>query len=445
MSRQILISRFSVGFGFNKTNVFHAVRCFSSERKITPAPTKPLEITIFTECKKLESREIRQNELYWTFVDNVKTRGRGLICIENLATKYNMSAKFILQSLYYHALQLPKNRGCIVNPFRLPYEQKVESDHFPLGYNLNDAYKELEIKYREKNSVMNKDGLTRYLHEDPKRPFVVIKKNDSFDVVFLIRHRVDNEVMLSEVKNPYQHMSQADLSVVLQKADVFYVNRLGNITIRNAFNGLHQYDMSSYDEFNGSGEFISAILKAVSSRLDLFGELSIKHHSTEKLIKNSLLVVTGSDTELGKKLYEDFIKYTQHALDDTIIDVDRLLDEYNIDMKYLLQEMYNNTSTSPTNLEQFLLEQRTNTSSIKPLSLEYAGHLVKKSHNLENVHLSDSFANVISIVKGESIFINIKKFDDSTFRGNFYECLFNSMISRLSRTKQNNEYMMNKK
>jgi hypothetical protein len=393
----------SISHGTNNKNAFR-IRFFAS----TTDSSKLLLTTNFhqcvmSECKKHESREIRQKALFDEFANNTKIHNDGKLSLKNLVTNHNLCSHDILKSLYNHALK--SSKSILANTFNLPSKKLVAKGVCGLGTNLNNAFKKLTNDYKDNIKTFGSDGTQRHYSKDNNK--VVVRKNYDYDVVLLSRVHEGNDLFLNEIKEGIETFEPLDLNVVLKLASQnhqYFINKIGNIHIGNVFDGNHVYDMETYDKHYGEGAFISAIVKLITSRYDqkFVGDLSIKHRCTEALIRDTVDALTGSDKELGKSLYDGFIKYTQHMSGDSLIKMNQFLANYYIDQETLFLEMYNRTSP------------KTKTTSSYPEFIVEKGSNVFSSEYFDNSTMKESFSR--------SLFINIKKYDEATFRGNFYSC-----------------------
>jgi hypothetical protein len=135
----------------------------------------------------------------------------------------------------------------------------------------------------------------------------VIKDNVDYYFHKLFRIARPDGIVLGECKYHNQIVDSLDLFVVLEMAakSKHFVNKVGNVYIKNYFDDSHIYDALSYDESNRPAAFCTAIIKTISSRIDLMGDASIKHRCTESLIKDIVTVTTGNDEKITEKIYTE--------------------------------------------------------------------------------------------------------------------------------------------
>ncbi len=144
---------------------------------------------------------------------------------------------------------------------------------------------------------------------------------------------------------------------------------------------------------------------------------SVQHDRTIELIKKEC---NGDDN-----LFEIFVKNTTHFDEDEKIDITKLMDEYDIESYELFYEMI--TNNNPFGLG-FLQYDEQKHKEITPETAKDI--LILCRYRIDYFH-GIPIKNEFRKNKGEIQIIRIKKFDDRTRDGNFYQCILKILKNKI--------------
>lgn len=372
-------------------------------------------------CKGLETREIRQKKLYSEYMDNVKFTTSGLICVKDLAKKYDLKPVNVLTSLYWRGLELNGYKSA--NPFNLPLTKIVVKEKYdPTKFNFDKIYKECEESLK---NLCACDGLHRYFIK-PHLCVILRRDNDyDFTTISLADINPDvnpntTEVILTEQKNADKHHHSITLDEIIKISTKYghYINKVGDIYIGNSFDGSHVYDMKDFDNHHGVNALNSALLWSIDTRHNATGDESIRHQKTADTIKKIANELSENNLELEKKLYTDFINLSTHESSDSVVKVGKLMDLYEISSEELLYVMFKYNRPFGMGFIPFA----ENIDKANTFTLDDARGVLKSQDYYVDYLLGKPIKNSFRKNKGEKQQIYVKKYNDRTADGHFYKC-----------------------
>jgi hypothetical protein len=406
----------------------------------TPLSDEKMNRVIYDYCKSIEPRKIRHHTLYTEYVSNVFFSMDGLVSIKNLENMCGLSPFEVLLCLESRGLVL--NGYKTTNPFNLPekaiiakvmYDSTTEESIEKIISRLKEEYVVITEKTQNNKTNLEKYYLRKY-------DYVILKKDDDYDYLQLrincnkLDENVDviNLVMFEE-NNPNKYHDRQTLEKIFEIASLKsnkYINKIGNVYIVNKFDGSHTYDMKKYDEHYGFGAFNTALLQKLSSKMNLSGDASIKHQKTIDSIDKSADIISLGDSQLQKKLYNDFVNFSTHFNDDARVQIGDLMDLYGIESHELLYVMYK--FNTPVGLGA--IEFMNNLNKATSFNLEDAKIVLKERNYYVDYLLGKPIKNTFRREKGSGQKINIYAYDHVD-QGKFYGIMMWLMASKLHNTQ----------
>jgi hypothetical protein len=403
--------------------------------------TKRMEMLMFEECGKYEARPIRQKLLFSEYMNGVEFFN-GMISTKGLARKFSLGPESVLSSLYSMGLSL--NGYQPSNIFELPPEKTVGEifhDHNAernKNRTIYDTTDDLYEKYRE-SIKKSDDGLSRTFSK--KFSYTVVKKDNDYDVIKLdidVDSVGDKEnpvtnVKLVEKKDPERHIASCGMTDIISMSSNsgHYVNKIGDVNIRNKFDGSHDYNMNAFNHcYERPNAFNAALLWtlgfSLDSKLNSTGDLSIRHQRTVDLLRNTAKSISKNDDKLEEKLFNDFVENSTHSSSDTIIEVGKLMDLYKIESHELLFVMYQNNLPFGMGIKNFIENYNRATN----FTLNDAKSVLEKQYFYVDYLHGKPIKNSFRKTFGEKQTIYRKKYDDRTCEGHFYKCFMWLMASK---------------
>lgn len=114
--------------------------------------------------------------------------------------------------------------------------------------------------------------------------------------------------------------------------------------------------------------------------------------------------------------YKEFIKLTEYSNLDSTINITRLLNKYNITSAELFYTMY--TLSSPFGMGQIAHDKENDIFTIAE-----AETILQERHFYLDYYNGKPIKNWFRKDRSEQQTINLKKFDDRTYPGCFYDCI----------------------
>lgn len=377
---------------------------------------------IMDQSIKCELREVRQNKLYSEYVNNVTfSPDFTTININELSQKYNLTPQYVLSSLYFHGWLKQKNRYS--NIFNLPEKQKIISithEEFKKDNSIDQVFNQY-VEYTSNRNL--KDDISTYLLKEYS--YVILRKDNNYDVAQFGYELVDNTFNLVEFKDPnrsdFDAISLPEI-IKISKEFNYVINQLGCVTINNIFDGSHIYRIDEFDKIYGYGAFNSALINYISTYVDYTGEDSIRNQETIDLIKYISELVCEGNSELKNKLYIDFVSNSNHYGNDKYIEIGKLMDMYKIQPHELLYAMYKFNQPIRMGFVSFLENIEATTS----FNLEDAKEILKTKNYVSYIY-GKPIKNVFRKCRGENQKISIRGCEDGPIKGIFYICILSIM------------------
>lgn len=189
--------------------------------------------------------------------------------------------------------------------------------------------------------------------------------------------------------------------------------------------------------------FRSALPQEILPKMNSSGFASIKHQKTIDLIEKSANNISlgkrsnpKGDSELQKKLYNDFVNFSTHYDNDSRIQIGGLMDLYEIDSYELLYAMYKfNTPVGMgkrSNPSDFI-NYMDNLDKATTFNLEDSKIILKERNYYVDYLLGKSIKNNFRRKKGLGQEIKIDAYDHAD-QGKFYGSVIWLMASKLSKS-----------
>lgn len=425
--KRIKLIKISQSFGLEMLIKFRPV--FGALRTITA-----------NYCATLEERLVRQQDLFDRFSSNVGiSDDENLINVNGIRQLYPylFDQKSILGHLYnakYDSTNMfdwpeAKSFG------KVRVVERTEQTKF-----LQKAYSEQIEELNKKNSVQ------RILHHSKKYgTIVLLKQGDNYDRVKIdfpckdsngrtltrqdFEDHLENKKLLPEERYTHivehfdskRQLDSLEIESILEAATSDkYINKLGGVTIKNKFTGSGIYEMKPYDLTYGSGSFIKALLGNFSFHYDGEGTGSIKYHKTITCI-NNIAKKLFTDTHTAVKMVDILIDNSTHTHGDTQINITKLMNKYKIGSHELLYTMFFNNAPFGMGILDTL--------GTEYFNLEKAKEIIEKREFVDYLH-GRPIKNYFRLNANEQQTINIKKYDDRTSSGRFYECVLKLIYTK---------------
>jgi hypothetical protein len=420
-------------------------------------PSESISSEIFKLCKEKEQREIRSNKLYDVFNNNILYSNTHIL-INDLVSQYNIKLEEILIALYYKARSRLNFPDLLINPFQLPkfrIIRKITYQHtsenwFKQKYSHID---QLISEYLQTINTDNSDGIQRMLINENGYYYIILKKGNDYDYTQLqflpsdpnvkyereksISHLTSEsspqDMFMVEIKDSCRSYDSTIITNILKMAQSYdsYIGKIGNTDINQLFDGSNEYNVEQFNQLYGNNGLESAILDIIIWRLriEAIGDMSIQNNSTIDMIQKITKKVCNED-QIYQKIYNDFINHTKHSLNDTEIEIGKLMDLYNIHGYELFLMMYHMLSPCGFGWIEYLSKEE----EAKSIGLDEAKKILLERQAKHNTTYFDYYngkplKNRFRLNQGESQYINIKTYDYDR-KGLFYKCILELMLHK---------------
>lgn len=421
--------RSKLSIKYNILNNFKRISSSSGD-KITTDPFIQSNDRIRAICNEIEERSIRQNNLFDTYVLNIKCDYvNRKIDMKNLVKLCKFEPFDILSNLYYEGLSKTGYKPS--NIFNLPPTKPID-DNLRKHIDDTSTSKEEFKNHLSETAYILSNTLEKYYMRDQRK--IILHRNDYYDLANIdldtnfSNNKVNNKVM-SEVKYPDRHMDSQDIRSIIgvSASKKYYIGSLGDIFIGNTFDDSYTYDINGYDLKYGVGSFHHAILNNVRRRINLTGDESIRYHKTYDLIYACADYVAKKCNIDNDLLFFDFISNSDHLENDEYIEIGRLMDKYNIQSHELLYVMFTYNAPFSAGINSYY----ENIDKATTFSLDDAQRMLDKYRFSIDYLYGKPIKNNFRQKYGDLQTIHIKKFDDRTTIGHFYKCIFYIMICKI--------------
>jgi hypothetical protein len=203
------------------------------------------------------------------------------------------------------------------------------------------------------------------------------------------------------------------------------VMKVGDIiigsTFRRSTNEEQVVDIGTYDGSHGKGQFYTVLLSLLDLKLQ-HGESSIRNPETKCIIMDQCKEI---NPENYYELYTEFISNSVHKSFDTIVDITKLMDRYNITGHELFYEMY--TNSSPFGMGNLVYKDEEG----KEFNVRKAKKILKENHYTIDYYNGNPIKNSFRMSHGERQIIHMKKYDDRTHKACFYACILKLLNQKI--------------
>jgi hypothetical protein len=397
---------------------------------------------LLRHIEQKEPFKIRQDILSNEFLNNVAydESSEDKMKIIDLVWKYEISPLDILCAMYVADKNASLQEGKFAsNPFNLPefreisqvtHDNNIDTDWYKFERNLRNEYKK---------NIHNdmKNGIYRIYMGDNTR-YIILRQAINYDFSVLkakiIPHDKPNDnlqtIILGETKDPMRNYDKNVFKGILEIAgkNKGYIGKIGNVSIQMIFDSIEFYDATQYNQNNGQDAFDHILIDIVGQRIVYSGESSIVNQYTFDLISKKLTEVIvqhmlSDNISLRDRLYDNMISLTTHYANDDLIQIGRLMDEYDIEGSELFLEMFK--MKNPTGYSWN--EYNDNKEQADNLSLSDSIKILE-SNNYSIYKLYGKYIdNRFRRERYHNQNIKIRSYDYGD-NGLFYKCLFNLMI-----------------
>jgi len=416
-------------------------------------------------CTRLESRPARQQMLYDEFVRHVKfDLEQCTIDISGLVETYpyRFAASSVLSGIYCTLTigNYDQRRNMFsVDEKQLVLELPFDRDNYD-HMELTDRYKQQLLSSSQQAEVAT-GQLTKITppqsYYSSNYTVVVTDAYHNYDCLKLESDLSEDKLRqrLYEVKR-FQPLDSPTVEMVLELAisrGCSHIQKLDDIVIDQDFNGSNIYQLSDSttttfssdatitavgDDLSKQSVVLKTLLRNLSLCIRADGEASItKQETVDKIrsVAHQTLTVNICDQSVKDRLVADLLNQTTHSNGDTIIEIGKLMDSYNIDSDYLLYTMYAVATVTPS--EVCLINAELNRQQAQKFNPAVAKHeLEKYGYYIDYLFGSTRIKTAFRQAVGEQQSIIINKYDYDN-RGWLYSALLLLMASQLQQTSLN--------
>lgn len=393
-------------------------------------PSALLANTLIEYVQKKEEIRLLQDLILKELGSNITSTDGKNIDITSLTQKYPHSfmPADILFNLYWHGNSCLSSERNMFNlpPKRHIFKRSIYEDH------VDDIKKYKEITDTFGDSYQR--FLTHYKYS------AILKHNADFDHVKFSWTLSDKDGIeldiesceiwpkekrytnLWEVKE-IRTLDFPTIKQILYLSEDKYINIIEGVPIKQKFDGSNIYDMLSYDQIYGEGSFLKVLLGSISSLVSLEGASSIRYQKTVNLIREKALLLCKDEVK-AQEIIKIFLENSIHINGDTMINIGKLMELYQITGEELFLSMYFFSSPLPT--EPCMVNYLSSRMESQKFDLVGATEVLKEKDYIIDYHHGICFKCTFRQETGENQTVDMHKYDYCN--GKLYEVLFSSML-----------------
>jgi hypothetical protein len=355
----------------------------------------------------------------------------------------------------------PNNKHITEHPTELSkYRAHVENDVLPKLGRDTIYYQQTEVLIEQTaQNIVGSDSpyavalanhmIDNTCHFDCDRMCCVTK--------IMNRYKIPSSMLLMQMYNDICNNANRniDMMYITDAERYLYSNKtidLSNgmvVSFRKNQSEIQIIDINQYDGVVGSGEFYKSFLKLMLRYVHFSGEQSIKKKETQERIQSVCRSVVGcSDHDT---LYRQFVDSTTHMLNDTVIDLTKLMDLHAIESYELFHAMViasrkcnmgnivQKYDSFDLNTAKRVLKERDNYIDIYdgiPIKNTFRKSSGDLSDDMLTENLNDKYSDEYKRGYGQSTgdgqYIDIKRFDVRTDYNCFYKCILNLLNKKIN-------------
>lgn len=209
----------------------------------------------------------------------------------------------------------------------------------------------------------------------------------------------------------------------------FHIKKLHDIeldvTFRKNDTENQIINVKKFDSIHGEGKIYELLLKMLYCKYKFYGKKSIYNEYTMERLNKVCLSITDNNINKAYILLNEFVENTTHKIGDNVVNITKLMDEYNISPEELFYYMIR--QGSPFNMGAF---DHKDNKIIKSVAM--AKEVLEKNNYFVDYYNGIAIKNKFRQNPSEEQEIRIKKFDDRNLIS-FYHCIIQLLNDKLSK------------